>query len=208
MPTKRNLPAGFIVPAQPVERDKPPSGADWVHEIKHDGYRLLVHGDGAEVRLFSRNGSNLASRFPAIVAAALRLKAQRFLIDGEAVVLGPDGRSQFDELRRREGGRAVILYAFDLLECDGEDLRRLAFLARKAALAKLLNGTTASILLNEHIAAEGALVFEHACKLGAEGIVSKRIDAPYRSGPHSAWIKVRNAASIAVQRERSESWNK
>src|SRR6202011_4763752 len=108
-----------------------PAGADWVHEIKHDGYRLLVRRDGDDVRLFSRNGSNLASRFPAIVAAALRLKAQRFLIDGEAVVLGPDGRSQFDELRRREGGRAAILYAFDLLECDGEDLRPLAFLARK-----------------------------------------------------------------------------
>ena len=142
------------------------------------------------------------------MAAALRLNARRFIIDGEAVVLGPDGLSRFDELRRRDGARAAILDAFDLLERDGEDLRPLAFLERKQALAELVSGTSAGILLNEHIAAEGALVFEHACKLGAEGIVSKRIDAPYRSGPHSAWIKVRNPASIAVQRERSENWNK
>src|SRR5579864_1709733 len=128
---KRKLPAGFTVPAQPVERDKPPSGADWVHEIKHDGYRLLVHRDGADVRLLTRNGSNLAGRFPAIVAAALKLKAERFIIDGEAVVLGPDGLAQFDELRRREGGRRAILYAFDLLWREGENLRPLAFLARK-----------------------------------------------------------------------------
>src|ERR1700675_3536127 len=104
MANRRKLPAGFIVPAQPVERSKPPAGSDWVHEIKHDGHRGLVHRDGVEVRLFSRNGSNLAGRFPAIVAAALKLRAERFIIDGEAVVLGPDGLSQFDELRRREGG--------------------------------------------------------------------------------------------------------
>jgi bifunctional non-homologous end joining protein LigD len=200
---KRKLPVGFIVPAQPVERDKPPAGAGWVHEIKHDGYRLIVRRHGAMVRLWTRNAVDFTDRFSAIAAAASHLKAESFTIDGEAVVFGPDGLSRFDELRRRESAKSAVLFAFDLTEHNGEDLRALPFLERKAALARLLRGSKAGILLNEHLAEEGALVFEHACRLGAEGIVSKRIDAPYRSAPHAAWVKVRNPASIAVQRERS-----
>jgi bifunctional non-homologous end joining protein LigD len=100
------------------------------------------------------------------------------------------------------------LYAFDLIEHDGEDLRNLPFLDRKAALARLLRNTEAGILLNEHIAEDGATVFAHACQLGAEGIVSKKVDGVYQSGPCRVWIKVRNPASIAVQRERSEIWNR
>jgi hypothetical protein len=105
-----------------------------------------------------------------------------FTIDGEAVVLGPDGLSRFDELRRREAAHAAIIYAFDLIEHDGGDLRDLPFLDRRAALARLLRDTK-TILLNEHIAEDGPTVFAHACRLGAEGIVSKRVDSTYRSGP-------------------------
>jgi bifunctional non-homologous end joining protein LigD len=186
MVTNRNLPVGFVVPAQPIEQQQPLAGGDWVHEIKHDGYRLLVRRNGAAVRLFTRNGHDWSERFPTIIAEAARLKAESFMIDGEAVVIGPDGLSRFEELRRREGARTAMLYAFDLIEQDGADLRERAFLERKAALAQLPQGSMSGILLNEHIAAEGAVVFAHACKLGAEGIVSKRIDAPYRSGPHPA----------------------
>ncbi len=100
-----------------------------------------------------------------------------------------------------------MLYAFDPIEHDGRDLRDLPFLDRKAALALLLRDTKAGILLNEHVDGDGLTVFEHACRLGAEGIVSKRVDGTYRSGPCPVWIKVRNPASIAVQRERSENWN-
>jgi bifunctional non-homologous end joining protein LigD len=121
--------------------------------------------------------------------------------------LGPDGLSRFDELRRRASARSAILYAFDLIEHDGEDMRECPFLDRKAALWRVV-GSKAGILYNDHIEGDAATVFRHACKLGAEGIVSKQVDAPYRSGPHSAWIKVRNPASIAVQRERSENWNR
>ena len=116
--------------------------------------------------------------------------------------------SRFEELRRREAARAAILYAFDLIEHDGKDLRNLPFLDRKAALARLLGETEAGILLNEHVAEDGPTVFEHACRLGAEGIVSKKVDGTYRSGPCPVWIKVRNPASVAVQRERSEVWNR
>jgi bifunctional non-homologous end joining protein LigD len=205
---KRKLPTGFIVPAQPVKAHRPPMGPNWVHEIKHDGYRLIVRKDGTTVRLFTRNGCDWTERFPVIAAAAARLKAQSFIIDGEATVIGSDGLSRFDDLRRRESARTAILYAFDLIERDTEDMRVLTFLDRKGALAQLLASSNAGILLNEHVAADGPTVFEHACRLGAEGIVSKRIDAPYRSGPCPTWVKVRNPTSIAVQRERSENWNR
>jgi bifunctional non-homologous end joining protein LigD len=201
----RSLPAGFIVPAQPIERTVPPAGAGWVHEIKHDGYRMIVRKDGDTVRLFTRNRYDWSGRYPAIAAAAERLKADGFTIDGEAVVIGPDGLSRFDELRH--GSSVAVLYAFDLIELNGEDLRAHPLLERKDALARLLHGKNSAILLNEHIAEPGPVVFAHARRLGAEGIVSKRIDSPYRSGRYSAWIKVRNPDSIAVQRERSENWN-
>jgi bifunctional non-homologous end joining protein LigD len=145
---------------------------------------------------------------PAIAAAAERTKATSSTIDGEAVVLGPDGLSRFDELRRRTAAQTAILYAFDLIEHDGEDPHDRPLLDRKAELVRLLRDTKAGILLNEHIAQDGPTVFAHACQLGAEGIVSKRVDGTYRSGPCRAWIKVRNPASGAVQRERSENWNR
>jgi bifunctional non-homologous end joining protein LigD len=202
------LPAGFIIPARPIPASRPPSGPDWVHEIKHDGYRLIVRRAGPIVRLYTRNAYDWTVRLPAIAAVAQQINAKSFTIDGEAVVLGTDGLSRFDELRRREAARTAILYAFDLIEHDGQDLRDRPFLDRKAALALLLRDTKAGILLNEHVATDGATVFAHACRLGAEGIVSKRVDGIYRSGPCSVWIKVRNPASIAVQRERSEKWNR
>jgi bifunctional non-homologous end joining protein LigD len=109
-------------------------------------------------------------RLAAIAAAAEAIDAKSFTIDGEAIVLGPDGLSRFEELSRREAARTAILYAFDLIELDGEDLRRRPFLDRKTALALLLGDRKAGILLNEHIAEDGPTVFAYAFRLGAEGI--------------------------------------
>jgi bifunctional non-homologous end joining protein LigD len=111
----KRLPDGLVVPAQPVKASKPPVGADWVHEIKHDGYRIIVRRDGPVVRLYSRNAYDWTARLAGIAAAAERIKAKSFTIDGEAVVLGPDGLSRFEELSRREAARTAILYAFDLI---------------------------------------------------------------------------------------------
>jgi bifunctional non-homologous end joining protein LigD len=193
------LPVWFVVPAQPVKASRPPSGPDWV---------MIVRRDGPTVRLYSRNAHDWTERLAAIATTAEQITAKSFTIDGEAVVLGPDGLSRFEELSRREGARTAILYAFDLIEHDGEDMRNLPFLDRKAALAQLLRNTKAGILLNEHIAEDGPIVLAHACRLGAEGIVSKKVDGAYQSGSCPVWIKVRNPASIAVQRERSEIWNR
>jgi bifunctional non-homologous end joining protein LigD len=157
--------------------------------------RMIVRRDGPVVRIYSRNAYDWTARLPAIAAAAVRINAKSFTIDGEAVVLGPDGLSQFEDLRRREAARTAVLYAFDLIEHDGEDLRDSPFLDRKATLARLLRNTQAGILFNEHIAEDGPVVFAHACRLGAEGIVSKKVDGAYRSGPCPVWIKVRNPAS-------------
>jgi bifunctional non-homologous end joining protein LigD len=203
---KRHLPAGFVVPAQPVEREKPPTGAEWIHEIKHDGYRMIVRKEGENVRLYSRNAIDWTARLPAIAAGAALLKTKSLTIDGEAVVIGQDGLTDFEALRRRGAGEVAVLYAFDLIELDGDDLRGFAIETRKATLASLLRKPGA-LRLSEHIAADGPEVFAHACRLGAEGIVSKRLGSPYRSGPHLAWVKVRNPASVGVQRERSEKWN-
>jgi bifunctional non-homologous end joining protein LigD len=132
---------------------------------------MIVRRDGPSVRLYSRNAYDWTVRLAAIAAPAEQIKAKGFTIDGEAVVLGPDGLSRFEELLSREPARAAVL--FDLIEHDGEDMRNLPFLDRNAALARLLRNTGAGIRFNEHIAEDGPIVFAHACRLGAEGIVSK-----------------------------------
>ena len=204
---KRHLPAGFVVPAQPVEREKPPTGAEWIHEIKHDGYRMIVRKEGENVRLYSRKAIDWSGRLPAIARGAALLKAKSVTIDGEAVVVGPDGLTDFEALRRRGAGDVAVLYAFDLMELDGDDLRSLPIETRKATLASLLRNPGA-IRLSEHISADGPEVFAHACRLGAEGIVSKRLGSPYRSGLCDAWIKCKNPAAVPVQRERGAGWNR
>jgi bifunctional non-homologous end joining protein LigD len=182
-------------------------GRSGFHEIKHDGYRMIVRWDGDRVRLYSRKAIDWTARLPAIAESAARLEARSFTIDGEAVVIGPDGLTDFEALRRRGAGDIAILYAFDLMELDGNDLRSMPIETRRAKLASLLRKHGA-VRFSDHILANGPDVFAHACRLGAGGIVSKRLGSLYRSGPCSTWIKVRNPASIAVQRERSENWNK
>ncbi len=123
---------------------------------------MIVRRDGPLVRIYSRNAYDWTARLAAIAYAAGQIKAKSFTIDGEAVVLGPDGLSRFEELSRREAAEIAILYAFDMIEHDGEDLRKRRFLDRKAALARLLRNTETGILFNEHIAEDGRVVFAHA----------------------------------------------
>jgi bifunctional non-homologous end joining protein LigD len=201
----RAFPPGFILPAQPVKGQGPPCGPSWVHEIKHDGYRLIVLKGGATVRLFTRSGNDWTDRFPLITTAAQKLRGS-FLIDGEAVVVGPDGLSLFDQLQSTAGRARAVLFAFDLIQLDGQDQRGLPLLERKKLLAKLLARADGGILYNHHLTDSGDVVFAHACKLGAEGIVSKKIDSSYHSGPLPAWIKVKNPVAIALQRQRAERW--
>ena len=175
---KSHLPVGFIVPAEPIEREKPPVGTEWVHEIKHDGYRIIVRRDSEGVRLYSSKAIDWTTRLPAIAETVSRLKARSVTLDGEAVVIGSDGLTDFEALQRRGSGEVAVLYAFDLMELDGNDLRGLPIETRRATLASLLRHPGA-VRFSEHISANGPEVFAHACKLGAEGIVSKRLGSPY-----------------------------
>jgi bifunctional non-homologous end joining protein LigD len=206
MPLSKTLTAEFIPLCIPTRAHKPPVGPDWVHEIKHDGYRLQVRHDGDSVRLFTRRGYDWTARYPAIVGTAAELHAGSFTLDGEAVVCGPDGIAIFDALHRRGTVSEAMLYAFDLLELDGEDLRELPLGDRKKHLARLVGKRRLGIVLSEHTDKDGAAIFRHACKMGLEGIVSKRLSAPYRSGPSRDWIKVKNPDSPAMVRHREERW--
>jgi bifunctional non-homologous end joining protein LigD len=192
--------AGFIEPCLPSLATKPPSGSEWIHEIKHDGYRLMIRRDTAGMRLLTRRGYDWTARFPAITSAASMLRAKSFLIDGEAVCCDDKGIALFDKLRQRRNEWSVFLVAFDLLELNGRDLRREPIEIRKAGLARLLRNAEPGLQLSEQIEHEAAIVFEHACKLGLEGIVSKRRGSRYQSGRSSLWLKSKNPEAPAVRR--------
>jgi bifunctional non-homologous end joining protein LigD len=198
--------SAFVAPCIPTRALKPPAGREWVHEIKHDGYRLQVRRDGDVVRLFTRKGYDWSDRYPAIAVTATKLRARSFTLDGEACVCGPDGVAVFDALHRRGTVREAMLYAFDLLELDGDDLRALPLGDRKKRLARLLGKRRIGIVLSAHTTDDGATIFRQACKLGLEGIVSKRLSAPYRSGPSPDWLKVKNPGSPAMIRHREDRW--
>jgi bifunctional non-homologous end joining protein LigD len=134
------------------------------------------------------------------------LRAKSFTLDGEAVVCGPDGVAIFDALHRRGTVSEAMLYAFDLLELDGQDLRALPLVDRKKRLARLLSGRRLGIVLSDHTDEDGALVFRQVCRMGLEGIVSKRLSAPYRSGPSRDWLKVKNPDSPAMIRAHDGRW--
>jgi bifunctional non-homologous end joining protein LigD len=196
---------GLIEPCLPSSAKVPASGSGWLHEIKHDGFRILARRDSAGVRLITRAGNDFSSRFPFIAMAVSNLPVRACLIDGEAIVCDDNGLAVFDLIRHGALASAVLC-AFDLLELDGRDLRREPIEERKRLLAKLLKGQQTSIVLNEHFTEDGAIVYREACKLGCEGIVSKRLGSPYRSGRSAHWVKVKNPKAPAVTREVEEDW--
>jgi bifunctional non-homologous end joining protein LigD len=205
----RALPPGFIAPYLPTKAPQPPSGAVWLHEIKFDGFRVIGRKNGKRVRLYSRPGNDLTYRFPLIVEGLARLRWQSCTIDGEAVACGDDGIPSFDRIRYRRHDADVFLYAFDVIELDGEDMRRDPLVVRKATLASVLARAAPGLRFNEHLDQEdGPLVFAHACKLNLEGIVSKRKDSSYRSGRSPHWIKSKNPQAPAVKREAEEDWGR
>jgi bifunctional non-homologous end joining protein LigD len=198
-------PPGFIERCLPTLADAVPSGPQWVHEIKHDGYRFICRIErGHRVRVFSRRGNDYTERVPRIVDTLARLPATSVTLDGEGVACDANGVTDFELLRAalgRPGEREVFLYAFDLLELNGRDLRREPWSDRRWKLARLLRGAGHGVQLSDHMEGnDGEGVFRHACAMGLEGIVAKRRDKPYRSGRSADWIKVKNPDAPAATR--------
>jgi bifunctional non-homologous end joining protein LigD len=192
---------GFIRPALPSSAERPPDGTDWVHEIKHDGYRLMVRRDGAGGRLLTRNGHDWSARFPLILEAAHELNVRSCLIDGEAVCCDEKGLAVFERLRRKHDARAAFLYAFDLLELDGVDVRRESIETRKETLASVLRGarrgfastSISSIRARSFSATPARWVWRASC----------------RSVPHARLAyKFKNPAAPAAKREAEEDWGR
>jgi bifunctional non-homologous end joining protein LigD len=187
---------GFVDPCAPTPRKHPPSGDGWLHEIKHNGYRLQAHVREGAVALYTSGSNDWTLRMPTIAASVRALPVNNVILDGELVAVDAKGNAVFYELPSELKVRVkakLVFYAFDLLYLDGFDLRGADLVDRKRVLEALLADAQGMQLIKhvDHIAGNGELVLDHACKLGLEGIVSKRADAPYRSGRRPEWIKTK-----------------
>ena len=184
----------FIAPCLATLTRAAPDGAQWIHEIKFDGYRIQAHIEDSDVRLYTRKGLDWTSRFTSIAKALRGLKLRTAILDGEVVVEDEHGTSSFvmlvDDLKAGRSARMTYC-AFDLLYLNGHDTRALPLLQRKELLAGVLakTGKTSCLRYSQHIEREGAAMLAEVCKLGLEGIISKRIDKPYRSGRGEDWLK-------------------
>jgi bifunctional non-homologous end joining protein LigD len=196
---KAKLPS-FIAPQLATLVDSVPEGDAWLHEIKLDGYRLLCRIDNSRVQFLTRQAQDWTASFKALVDSAKKLPVRRALLDGEVVALDERGNSSFQRLQNslKGGNRAPLIYfAFDLLHLDGRDLRCLPLLTRKKILRQLLddasNGRqdTSAIRYSEHWIGRGQALYDESCRRGLEGIIAKRVDAPYRSERSRDWLKIK-----------------
>ncbi|MBX5303136.1 ATP-dependent DNA ligase [Rhizobium sp. NLR12b] len=188
-----------IYPCLALLKPRPPKGRQWAFEVKWDGYRLAIHIEPKGVRILTRGGHDWTDRFPAIAAAARRLSVSTAILDGEAVVLDAQGRSDFGLLQQSLGGRGgarqsreAILMVFDLLYFDGRDIRATEFTARRHLLEGMVPaGGEEAIRLSEEIEADGDVLFRAACDHGLEGIIAKDRNSTYRSGRGGEWLKIK-----------------
>jgi bifunctional non-homologous end joining protein LigD len=185
----------FIDPELATLAKSAPAGDGWIHEIKLDGYRIQAHCDGKRVRMLTRRGLDWSDRMPSMVRALAELELDRAVLDGELVVLR-DGVSDFQSLQNSLSAgqdQRCSYFAFDLLALAGRDARALPLVERKALLAQALGSASkkGGVRLSDHVVGGGPAVFQQACKLGLEGIICKRADAPYRGGRGKTWLKVK-----------------
>jgi bifunctional non-homologous end joining protein LigD len=180
---------GFIEPALATAIGRVPNGERWIHEIKFDGYRVQVHLANAAVKVYTRRGNDWTKRFKKIADDAWHISASSAIIDGEVVVPAADGTTDFSVMQNELKGTSdkIVLVAFDLLYLDGYDLRKLPLVDRKAHLKKLIELT--DIQFSESFETDGRRIYQHACKAGLEGVVSKVRDSRYSCGRTNDWVK-------------------
>jgi DNA ligase D-like protein (predicted ligase) len=186
---------GFIPPMLPTLAQEPPAGDNWLHELKHDGFRTQLVLTGSNRRAFTRNGLDWSERYGFVLEDAARLGCSSAVIDGEMIVQDDQGRSDFDSLPEaiRDSPERLIFYAFDLLSLDGEDRRRETVLDRRSRLRELVGQHDPSfrIQFSEHLVGAGPAFFQQACSMELEGIVSKKVTSRYCSGRSKAWLKTK-----------------
>ncbi len=190
---KAAMPSG-VDPQLATLVDRAPRGEEWIHEIKYDGYRVLCEVRDGEARLITRRGNDWSDKLAPVAREAAALPVGEALLDGEVVVLEPDGKTSFQALQNTLSGSRkddLVYFAFNLLYLDGWDLRRAPLVARKEALAELLGSRQKAIRLGDHVAGGGEEFYRHACQFGLEGIVSKRANLAYHSGRSKDWVKVK-----------------
>ena len=194
-PNAAALPTAFR-PQLATLVENPPPGDEWVHEVKFDGYRIGCRIEGNDIRLISRNGNDWTANFPEVRQAAAQLNVQRAFLDGEVAVVLADGRTSFQALQNVSNSkppRDLTYFVFDLLHLDGEDIARLPLEKRKERVKRLLESASGAgcIRYADHISGHGPEFFQQACRLGLEGIVSKRRDMPYQPGRNDCWLKAK-----------------
>src|SRR5499433_1736705 len=204
----RTLPTGFIAPCLPTKAYTLPSGGLWLHEIKHDGFRIIARKNGERVRLYSRPGNDFTRRFPLIVDTLARLRSRSCIIDGEAVACDDNGVASFDLVRHHRANESIFLYAFDLIELNGDDLRRDPLEVRKATLASIVAKAQPGIRFNEHIEGDGPTVFAHACRAmcASCGWLRRLANTPYHPDPTTLTFSRSRSVTSCRNREFS-SWS-
>jgi bifunctional non-homologous end joining protein LigD len=198
----------LIEPCLPSPAEKPPSGLGWLHEIKHDGFRLMARRDAAGVRLLTRHGHDWTYRFPLVREAVEALRVRSCLIDGEAIAFEADGLASFELLRGRRRDRQATLVAFDLVELDGRDLRREPLERRKAMLARLLRKPLPGPRAQRHLRGGGRRRVQARLRPRLRGHRVEGLGSRYRSGRSRDWLKFKNPAAPAVRREAEEDWSR
>ena len=193
----------FIIPSAPVLRRQPPTGPQWLHEVKFDGWRAQLHKAGDEVAIYTRKGHDYTKRFPAIRDSLLALPARSAIIDAEIVVCDSDGKPDFKALMEGTAGE-LCAWCFDLLELNRHDLRSERLEDRRERLRSLLNKADDHVLRFSDGFADPTKLLEATARMGLEGIVSKLRDQPYRSGKNPGWIKVKCRAWREANRDRWE----
>ncbi|HWX27227.1 MAG TPA: hypothetical protein VNZ53_07285 [Steroidobacteraceae bacterium] len=201
-PTTAPLPAR-VAPQLTQLVDAAPDGDQWLHELKYDGYRMMARFDRGSVKLLTRTGLDWTHKYPAIAKAVAALDARAAYLDGELCGVGTDGITSFNIVQLASdssNAAALVFFLFDLLHLDGEELRERPLIERKQRLSALLANAAPSLHYSDHVVGQGPAFYDKACAMHVEGIVSKRIDAPYTPGNRGLWRKVKclNRAEFVV----------
>ena len=196
---KSKMPSDLPRPMLPTASREAPKGEQWLHEIKYDGYRMLCAIEKGKARFVSRNGNDWTSKVPRLAKRVAKLDVQNAVLDGEVVAMAADGTTDFQALQNTIGrgqDAALRYYVFDLLHLDDHDLSGVALEKRKQILEPLLpTDENDSLHFSEHIRGNGPTVFQHACRLGTEGIVSKKAGGKYVAGRTLDWLKTKSLLS-------------